>query len=115
MAYNFRHIPPKQLSPAEQKLPQRPQFVESLIKLALFTQRPMQRSYPAAQLQEPAVQLSPMPHWLPHRPQFRSSFVNRTVSVQLPWHHCCPAEQLAGPPGNGLLAGGVGLGWFLGL
>jgi hypothetical protein len=41
-----------------QEFPQRPQFCESLMNVALFTHLPMHISEPAAQLQEPAEQLS---------------------------------------------------------
>jgi hypothetical protein len=71
---NLRQDPPTQLSPALQIFPQRPQFCESLMKVALFTQLPIQLSYPAAQLQNPPVQLSEIEQRLPQRPQFAESF-----------------------------------------
>ena len=58
VCHNFRHMPPKQLSPAAQEFPQRPQFCESLVKVALLTHLPMHISEPGEQLQKPPVQLS---------------------------------------------------------
>jgi hypothetical protein len=51
-------MPPKQLSPAAQEFPQRPQFCESLVKVALLTHLPMHISDPGEQLQKPPVQVS---------------------------------------------------------
>jgi hypothetical protein len=56
-----------------QMFPQRPQFCESLMKLALFTHRPMHDSYPGPHPQEPPVQVSENEQWLPQRPQFELS------------------------------------------
>jgi hypothetical protein len=55
-------MPPKQLSPAAQLLPQRPQFWESLTNVALFTQRPMHCSEPGGQPQKPPVHVSEKEH-----------------------------------------------------
>ena len=44
LCYSFRHMPPRQLWPAEQEFPHRPQFCESLMKLPLLTHLPMQLS-----------------------------------------------------------------------
>jgi len=99
-----------QLSPMEQMFPQRPQFDESLMKLVLFTQRPMHDSYPGAHEQKPPVQVSEIEQRLPQRPQFELSCMNWIVSMQSPMHHSCPAEQEVGPlcrPDGG---GGVGVG-----
>lgn len=44
LCYSFRHMPPRQLWPAAQEFPHRPQFCESLMKLELLTHLPMQLS-----------------------------------------------------------------------
>ena len=62
IGYSFRDEPPKQLSPPMHMFPQRPQFDESLRKLALLTHRPMQDSYPGPQVQKPPVQVSENEH-----------------------------------------------------
>ena len=90
-------MPPTQLSPTEQLLPQRPQFWESPTKVALSTHLPMHRSEPGAQPQKPPVHVSEKEHWLPQRPQFWRSLTKVMVSTHLPWHHACPAEQLPAP------------------
>jgi hypothetical protein len=51
-----------QVSPPMQLFPQRPQFCESLMKLALFTHRPMHETYPGPQVQKPPVQVSENEH-----------------------------------------------------
>jgi len=51
-------MPPVQVSPAMQILPQRPQFCGSLMKVALLTQLPMHISEPGAQLHEPPLRAS---------------------------------------------------------
>lgn len=89
--------------------PQRPQFDESLMKLELFTQRPMHDSYPGAHELKPPVQVSEIEQRLPQRPQFALSFMYWIVSTQSPIHHSCPTEQevglLCGPDGGGGLRG----------
>ena len=92
-----------------QMFPHRPQFDESLRKLALLTHRPMQDSYPGPHVQKPPVQVSENEHRLPQRPQFALSFTYLIVSTQLPMHHSCPTEHDIGPevgPVEG--TGGVG-------
>jgi hypothetical protein len=85
--YNFRHVPPTQLSPAVQELPQRPQFCESLMKVPMFTHLPMHVSVPGAQPQNPPVQVSEKEQRFPHRPQFWASLTNAVLSTHLPSHH----------------------------
>ena len=62
-----------QLSPPMQMFPQRPQFDESLMKLALLTHRPMHDSYPGPHEQKPPVQVSEIEQLLPQRPQLELS------------------------------------------
>src|SRR6185437_2919554 len=60
--YNLRHVPPMQLSPTEQLLPQRPQFCESLMNSPMLTHLPMHISKPAIQAQKPPVHVSETEH-----------------------------------------------------
>ena len=94
--YNFRQKPPKQLSPTPQELPQRPQFCESLRKVALLTHLPMHISEPGAHVQKPPVHVSENEHRLPQRPQLSESLTKPAVSTQRPLQYAWPAGQSKG-------------------